>query len=61
MRRLAAFWRDCEGQDLVEYTLLIAFLALSCMLLFGQGRGSIESIWRVNQNNINAASSFIER
>ncbi len=30
MRRLVArFWRDDEGQDLVEYALLIAVIALA--------------------------------
>jgi len=26
------FWKDEEGQDLVEYAFLMAFIALACIL-----------------------------
>jgi pilus assembly protein Flp/PilA len=29
---IAAFFRDQQGQDLVEYALLIAFIALACII-----------------------------
>lgn len=28
---LDRFWRDDEGQDLIEYALLVAFVGLSCV------------------------------
>jgi pilus assembly protein Flp/PilA len=29
---IAPFFRDQQGQDLVEYALLIAFIALACII-----------------------------
>ncbi len=42
MRRLL---RDESGQDLVEYTLLLAFVALASAALFIGAGGSINAIW----------------
>ncbi|MCL6546881.1 MAG: hypothetical protein K6T61_16830 [Bryobacteraceae bacterium] len=39
------FLREEEGQDLIEYTLLLAFLALAVAALFGGMRTSISQIW----------------
>jgi Flp pilus assembly pilin Flp len=32
MQKLLRFVRDDEGQDLVEYALLITFIALACIV-----------------------------
>ncbi len=34
-----------EGQDVTEYTLLLAFVALISAALFLNGAGSISTIW----------------
>jgi Flp pilus assembly pilin Flp len=34
-----------QGQDLIEYTLLLAFVALASAALFAQAGGSVEGIW----------------
>lgn len=39
------FRRDERGQDLVEYTLLIAFVALVVGGLMSQAGGSLQGIW----------------
>jgi len=39
------FLREEEGQDLIEYTLLLAFVALAVAALFGPMRGTIYNIW----------------
>ncbi len=45
------FLNDEQGQDLIEYTLLIAFVALaSAALMIGTG-GSITKIW-TNSNTM---------
>jgi Flp pilus assembly pilin Flp len=39
------FWHEEEGQDLIEYTLLMAFVALASAALFINAGGSINGIW----------------
>jgi Flp pilus assembly pilin Flp len=34
-----------QGQDLIEYTLLLAFVALASAALFIGAGGSVEGIW----------------
>jgi Flp pilus assembly pilin Flp len=58
MKYLRSFLREEQGQDLVEYTLLLAFVALASAALFIGAGGSIRNIW-TNANGIlsNAASA----
>ena len=52
------FRADESGQDLIEYTLLMAFVALASAALFIGAGGSINSIWTTaNQQLANAATS----
>jgi Flp pilus assembly pilin Flp len=39
------FWNDDQGQDLIEYTLLVAFVALASAVLFIGAGGSVAGIW----------------
>ena len=56
MTLLTSFWRGDQGQDLIEYTLLLAFVALaSAALLIGAG-GSVQNIWTVANNQLSAAA-----
>jgi Flp pilus assembly pilin Flp len=51
------FWKDDQGQDLIEYTLLIAFVALASAALFVGAGGSIKTIWTTTSTQLaNAAS-----
>jgi Flp pilus assembly pilin Flp len=45
MRFINNFLRDEQGQDLIEYTLLLAFVALASAALFITAGGSISTIW----------------
>ena len=45
MTFLRGFWNDEQGQDLIEYTLLMAFVALASAALFLGAGGSIKGIW----------------
>ena len=45
MHRTLQFLNDEQGQDLIEYTLLIAFVALASAALFMGAGGSISTIW----------------
>jgi Flp pilus assembly pilin Flp len=50
-------WKDEQGQDLIEYTLLIAFVALASAALFLGAGGSIKSIWNATNSQLaNAAT-----
>ena len=51
------FVRDESGQDLVEYTLLLAFVALASAALFIAAGGSINTIWLTANNRLNLAAT----
>ena len=57
MRSPVDFCKDEEGQDLIEYTLLMAFIVLASMALLVGGRPGIEGIWSANTNRLAEASS----
>jgi Flp pilus assembly pilin Flp len=48
---------DESGQDLIEYTLLMAFVALASAALFLAAGGSIKGIWSVSNSQLEAANS----
>jgi Flp pilus assembly pilin Flp len=52
MTFLRNFWNDEQGQDLIEYTLLMAFVALASAALFLGAGGSIKGIWGVTNNQL---------
>jgi Flp pilus assembly pilin Flp len=54
---LRNFWHDEQGQDLIEYTLLMAFVALASAALFLGAGGSIQGIWSVTNSQLAAANS----
>jgi Flp pilus assembly pilin Flp len=50
-----SFWKDDEGQDLVEYTLLLAMICLaSAALMIGSG-DAVSGIWYTTNNNLSSA------
>ncbi|MGO9255087.1 MAG: Flp family type IVb pilin [Bryobacteraceae bacterium] len=51
------FWNDEQGQDLIEYTLLMAFVALASAALFLGAGGSIKGIWTVTNSQLVAANA----
>lgn len=52
----ARFCTDESGQDLIEYTLLIAFVALASAALFLGSGGSIKGIWSSANHTLAAAT-----
>jgi Flp pilus assembly pilin Flp len=54
---LTAFWNDDQGQDLIEYTLVLAFVALASAALFIGTGGSISSIWTTTNSQLAAAAA----
>jgi len=54
---LANFLHADEGQDLIEYTLLMAFVALASAALFLGAGGSIKGIWTTTNSQLEAANT----
>ncbi len=57
MSLLTSFWSDDQGQDLIEYTLLLAFVALASAALFITAGGSIQGIWSTTNSQLTAANT----
>ena len=51
------FLRDEQGQDLIEYTLLLAFVALASAALFIGAGNSVAGIWSVTNSQLVAANT----
>ena len=58
MRSLKAFLRDDSGQDLIEYTLMVAFVTLASAALFLGSSGSVSgSTPPASNSNLTATDS----
>jgi len=57
---MKSFWkkfcREESGQDLIEYTLLLAFVALASASIFISAGNSINSIWQAGNNTLSSAA-----
>ena len=51
------FLRDEQGQDLIEYTLLLAFVALASAALFIGAGGSVKGIWVAANTSLDTANT----
>jgi Flp pilus assembly pilin Flp len=52
------FVRDEDGQDLIEYTLLMAFIALASAAVFVNAGNSVSTIWvKASSQLANAATA----
>ncbi len=60
MNLLKNFLKDEHGQDLVEYTLLLAFVAIASAALFISAGGSISGIWNIANTTLNEAARSAE-
>jgi Flp pilus assembly pilin Flp len=52
-----SFLRDEQGQDLIEYTLLLAFVALASAALFIGAGNSVKGIWSITNSQLGAANT----
>jgi Flp pilus assembly pilin Flp len=57
MNSVRNFWNEDQGQDLIEYSLLMAFVALASAALFLTAGGSIQGIWSASNSQLTAANS----
>ncbi|MGA2133507.1 MAG: Flp family type IVb pilin [Bryobacteraceae bacterium] len=49
------FWRQESGQDLIEYTLLLAFVSLCSALLFTSAGSNVSKIWSTTNTTLSTA------
>jgi Flp pilus assembly pilin Flp len=54
---LTSFLRDEQGQDLIEYTLLLAFVCLASAALFLSVGGSVTGIWTSANTDLTTANT----
>jgi Flp pilus assembly pilin Flp len=52
------FWAEEDGQDLIEYSLLITFIAIATMWIVAGGRPAVNNIWTgANSSLVTAATA----
>lgn len=57
MKHVQNFLRDEDGQDLIEYTLLLAFVAVVAATLFIGAGNSVKGIWSSTNTQLAAANT----
>jgi Flp pilus assembly pilin Flp len=51
------FFANEQGQDLIEYTLLMAFVALASAGLFLGAGGDVKGVWTTTNNELAQANA----
>ena len=54
---LKKFLKDEQAQDLIEYTLLLAFVCLATAALFISSGGSLSGIWITANTDLTTANA----
>jgi Flp pilus assembly pilin Flp len=54
---LKAFWCEEDGQDLVEYSLLLAFLALAAVTILQSTSTSLNRLWSTISTTLSSAAT----
>jgi len=57
--RIKRFLNDAQAQDVVEYTLLVAFVVLVSAGLFMGNGGSVQGIWGTADSQLALANSGV--
>jgi len=57
MNLLKSFLREDEGQDLIEYTLLLAFVALVAAAVFIGAGTEVKGIWTIANGHLTNANT----
>ena len=60
LRALSVFIRREEGQDLADYCLLTALVALMAGAILFHVSGGLSSIWSIGNQHLNSAGSTVE-
>lgn len=59
MSRWKKLWRSEDGQDLTEYVLLLAFIALTTAALVSAPMSSVSQIWVNGNTELSTAASTV--
>jgi Flp pilus assembly pilin Flp len=57
MQFVKRFWREEEGQDLIEYSLLLGFIALFSATIYSTVSTDISTIWTNAKTTLATAAS----
>jgi Flp pilus assembly pilin Flp len=53
----SGFWKEESGQDLIEYTLLMAFVALASAALFTAAGSNVSKVWSASNSVLTKAAT----
>jgi Flp pilus assembly pilin Flp len=56
-QRIYRFWLEEDGQDLIEYSLLIMFIGIACLWIIAGGRPAVNNIWTGANSSLATAST----
>ena len=51
------FWLEEEGQDVIEYSMLLAFIVLLCLAFAFASTASMHGIWTQSNSQLAAANT----
>ncbi len=54
---LLNLWRDEEGQDMVEYALLLGFIVVCAAAILTSTRAQMSSVWSTINSSLSSAIS----
>lgn len=54
---IVALWKETDGQDLVEYSLLLGFIAISTISILTGVRTSMNSLWTKISSALSSAAA----
>jgi Flp pilus assembly pilin Flp len=59
MRQMVwALWREEDGQEMIEYALLLAFIVIAATAVLGFNTNSIRAIANTSNSQLEAAARF---
>jgi len=56
---MRAFLRDEQGQDIAEYAMIVAFIAIVGIAVFVSSGGSISRIWTTTSSITSSANALL--
>jgi Flp pilus assembly pilin Flp len=57
-RWVSRFWLEEDGQDLIEYSLILTIFALMTLALVGGEAPKVNAIWTAMQGHLNDGSTM---
>lgn len=49
---LRNLWIEDDGQDMIEYSLLITFIAIAVMWVMGSTRPAVNAVWQSSNSDL---------